>query len=272
LSAVAFRSDVSQHPGVSIVTLLTDFGTRDWFVPSMKGVILSIAPRANVVDLTHDIPPQDVHAGAFVLAAAAPTFPKGTIHVAVVDPGVGSRRRAVAVRTRMFTFVGPDNGLLSLAVPQEEVREIRTLENAHLFRQPVSRTFHGRDIFAPVAAHLVRGVKFASLGPKLESIQKLATKEPRRTRGSVQGEIIYIDHFGNLITNIPAAEIDKRCVVQAGTQHVRGIASGYSQAGRGKPVAVVNSLNLLEIGVRGGNAAKMLNGKVGTQVVVISDQ
>lgn len=249
-----------------IITLLTDFGTRDWFVPSMKGVILGLASRAQIVDLTHEIPSQNVRSGAFVLAAAAPTFPKGTIHVAVVDPGVGSRRKAVAVKTRSHVFIGPDNGLLSLALQREKVLEIRTLENKRLFRQPVSHTFHGRDVFAPVAAHLARGGRFSNLGPRQKSILTLNMPEPTKTGTAIHGEVIYIDHFGNLITNICVDHLPRSTAIHLGRHLIRSLSFSYSEAKRGRLVAIVNSLNLLEIGLRERDAARSLRLSIGARV------
>jgi S-adenosylmethionine hydrolase len=249
-----------------IITLLTDFGVRDWFVPSMKGVMLGIAPHAQIVDLTHEIPSQDVRAGAFLLAAAAPAFPKGTIHVAVIDPGVGSRRKAVAVKTRNHVFIGPDNGLLSLALQREKGLGIRTLQNERLFRNPVSHTFHGRDVFAPVAAHLASGGKFSDLGPRQKTIRPLAMPAPTRTGKVIRGEIIYIDHFGNLITNISSDELEENSAIRVGRHSIHGISPSYSEVKRGALVAVVNSLGLLEIGLRDGNAARSSHLKLGTLV------
>jgi hypothetical protein len=156
-----------------LITLTTDFGTRDWFVGTMKGVVLGIHPPATVVDLTHEIPPGDIRAGAFALMTACRFFPKGTVHVAVVDPGVGSRRRAIAVQTANSCFVGPDNGVLSWALMREKIKTIRLLENREFFLEPVSHTFHGRDIFAPVAAHLSRGVAVSRLGRELKDFVRL---------------------------------------------------------------------------------------------------
>src|SRR6266567_2035307 len=147
-----------------VITLTTDFGLSDWFVGSMKGVIFRINPRTTVVDLTHDLPPGDIRAGAFALAAAYRYFPKGTIHVAVIDPGVGTKRRAIAAQTADYFFVGPDNGVLSWALQRERIKAIRALENKTYFLQPLSQTFHGRDIFAPVAAHLTAGLAIRKLG------------------------------------------------------------------------------------------------------------
>jgi S-adenosylmethionine hydrolase len=187
---------------VQLITLTTDFGTRDWFVGTMKGVILGLQPRATIVDLTHEIPAGDVRAGAFALTAGCRFFPKGTVHVAVVDPGVGSARRAIAVQTEKYFFVGPDNGVLSFALAREKIKAIRQLTNEKFFLKNVSQTFHGRDLFAPVAAHLSRGVPIQRLGPALKDFVWLDWPRPRTTRAGIQGEVVYIDRFGNAITNI----------------------------------------------------------------------
>ena len=187
---------------MSVITLTTDFGTRDWFVGTMKGGIVGLAPGTTVVDLTHDLPPGDIRGGAFVLAAGCRFFPKGAVHLAVVDPGVGSGRKAIAVQTDKAVFVGPDNGVLSWALAKERIRAIHGLENEAFFLQPVSRTFHGRDVFAPVAAHLSRGVPIQKFGPALKDFVRLAWPEARVRRGGVEGEVVYIDRFGNAITNL----------------------------------------------------------------------
>src|SRR5436190_23539094 len=161
-----------------LVTLLTDFGTADWFVASMKGVLARLAPGTGIIDITHDISPGDMRAGAFALAASYRFFPKGTVHVAVVDPGVGSDRRAIAVRTTNYHFVGPDNGLLSWALKREEIKTVRALENTAYLLHPISHTFHGRDIFAPVAAHLSRGVPIHRFGPARKDLVRLEWPEP----------------------------------------------------------------------------------------------
>src|SRR5208282_3166379 len=172
-------------------------GTRDWFVGTMKGVVAGIAPKARVIDLTHDLPQGDIRGGAFALAASCRYFPKGTVHVAVVDPGVGSRRKAIAVQTAKSIFVGPDNGVLSWALAKEKITAIHALENEAYFLQPVSRTFHGRDVFAPVAAYLSRGLPIRKLGRALKDFVRLTWPEPRVRRGGIEGEVVYIDRFGN---------------------------------------------------------------------------
>lgn len=177
-----------------VLTLTTDFGTQDWFVGTMKGVILGIAPRCSIVDLTHEIPAGDVRAGAFALEAACGYFPKRTIHVAVVDPGVGSARAAIAVETARFTFVGPDNGLLSRALRFEKIKAVRWIENQRYFGADVSRTFHGRDVFAPVAAHLCRGVPLSRMGRLAADFHRLPLPDPTSTPNRIRGEIRERDH------------------------------------------------------------------------------
>ena len=238
----------------------------------MKGVIASIARRATVVDLTHQIPPGDVRAGAFALAASYRFFPKGTIHIAVVDPGVGSERKAIAVQTVDYFFVGPDNGVLSWALQREKIKSIRALENQSCFLKPVSRTFHGRDIFAPAAAHLSGGLTIEKLGPARKDFVRLEWPQTRQTRRAVQGEIVYVDRFGNLITNLDAAALipNDRTVAHVFLRGKRlcPIAAFYQAVESGKPVGVLGSAGFLEIAVNGGNASKKLKLSVGSQVEV----
>jgi S-adenosylmethionine hydrolase len=250
--------------------LTTDFGTEDWFVGAMKGVILGLAPKATVVDITHDIPAGDIRSGAFALAAACRCFPKGTIHVAVIDPGVGSRRNAIAVRMRNQIFVGPDNGVLSLALAGEEIVAAHRLENEKYFRLPVSRTFHGRDVFAPVAAHLSRGVALARMGPKVGEFVKLGLPAARVTKNGIHGEIIYLDRFGNAFTNItaellPQAGQPVARVLRKGKRLCR-VAEFYQAVSAGQPVAVIGSSGHLEIAVNGGNAASKLRLRIGDAI------
>jgi S-adenosylmethionine hydrolase len=259
---------------VSVITLTTDFGTSDWFVGTMKGVIAGITPRCTVVDLTHDLPPGDIRAGAFALAASHRFFPKGTIHVAVVDPGVGSRRKAIAVRTASSVFVGPDNGVLSWALAKEKLRAIHSLENEAYLLKPVSQTFHGRDVFAPVAAHLSRGVPIQELGPALKDFVRLAWPEPRVRRDGFEGEVFYIDRFGNAITNLegrlPGASGRASCEVHAKRRWNCPLKTFYQAVPPGRPVALVGSSGFLEIAVNGGSAEKVLGVRVGTRVVLHS--
>jgi len=238
----------------------------------MKGVIARLAPKTQVIDLTHQVPPGDVRAGAFALSAAYRFFPRGSVHLAVVDPGVGSARQAIAVRTMEYVFVGPDNGLLSWALESERVKAIRGLENETYFLPEVSQTFHGRDIFAPVAAYLSRGGSIQRLGPAREHYQPLVMTQIRRSRGGVEGEIIYIDHFGNAITNIrrDALQIsaDVQVEVRIGRRRLCSLAGFYQAVPPGQPAAIIGSTGYLEIAVNRGNASKELSLRAGDKVRV----
>src|SRR5262245_9604499 len=173
----------------------------------MKGVILRIEPRAKIVDVTHDIASGDLHSAEFAISTSYRFFPKQAIHVVVVDPGVGGNREAIVVQTSDYFFVGPNNGVLSWALANENIQAIRSLENENYFLKPLSRTFHGRDIFAPMAAHLSRGTRVEKLGPSLKSIVRLDWPEPKRTRNGLQGAVIYLDRFGNAITNLDTTSV-----------------------------------------------------------------
>jgi S-adenosylmethionine hydrolase len=255
-----------------IITLTTDFGTADWFVGVMKGVIFGLNPTAQIVDLTHQIPAGDVTAGAFALMASYKFFPKRSIHVAVVDPGVGSRRRSIAVQTRDYFFVGPDNGVLSWALQRERVRRVVALENGAYFLKPVSRTFHGRDVFAPVAARLSRGLPIRKLGPKLPDFQHLKWPEPVSSSGAVLGEVLYVDRFGNALTNIDASTLEtlgsRRLQVRIGRRTAFPVAGYYQAVRQGQPVAVLGSSGFLELAVNRGDAARRLGLKTGVKVRV----
>jgi len=257
---------------MSIVTLTTDFGAADPFVGVMKGVIAGRAPAARVIDLTHGIPPHDVLAGALVLRHSVPYFPRGTIHLAVVDPGVGSERRALCVETAGALLVGPDNGLLSLAAPRGEIRRIVHLTEEHFFLTPRSATFHGRDLFAPVAAALAAGTPVEKLGSEVRDMQRLDLPPVVREAHALRGQVIYVDHFGNLATNVSAADLAGLAIhapsIGVGSVRLRGVATSYAAAQRGEPVAVVNSWGLLEIAVREGSARDQLGAGVGAAVVI----
>jgi hypothetical protein len=271
-SAPAIRDTLQ---GVSVIALTTDFGTRDWFVGTMKGVIASVAPKTTVVDLTHELPPGDIRGGAFALAASHRFFPKGTIHVAVVDPGVGSHRKAIAVQTVNAVFVGPDNGVLSWALGKEKIKAIRALENPACFLHPVSRTFHGRDVFAPVAAHLSRGVPIQKLGPAVKDFVRLDWPEPRVRRGGFEGEVVYVDRFGNAITNLESGLLRSSarvsCEVYARGRRVCPLMAFYQAVPAKTPVALIGSSGFLEIAVNGGSAARDMGIKVRTRVLLRAD-
>jgi len=257
---------------VSLITLTTDFGTQDWFVGTMKGVIAGIAPKAKIIDLTHGLPPGDIRAGAFALAASCRFFPKGTVHVVVVDPGVGSRRKAIAVQTASGIFVGPDNGVLSWALVKERVTAIHALENEAYSLQPVSQTFHGRDVFAPAAAHLSRGAPISKLGPVLKDYVRLGWPQPRERRDGIEGEVVYIDRFGNAITNLEGTLLRgsgmARCEVYARRRRVCPAGTYYQEVAKGSPVALAGSSGFLEIAVNGGSAERTLGLNLGTRVIL----
>jgi S-adenosylmethionine hydrolase len=255
---------------MAIVTLTTDFGTGDWFVGSMKGVILGISGRITVVDITHDIPAGDIRAAAFALAVSYQFFPRNTVHCAVVDPGVGSERAAIAVRSADYFFVGPDNGVLSFALAREKVQEIRRLENEACFRRPISNTFHGRDIFAPVAARLTQGIIIDSLGPAQSDYVRSDWPEPALVGNTLMGQVVYIDRFGNAITNIDGAILQRLGVrplkISVGGQESCELKKFYQEVPPGQPLALVGSTGFVEIAVNAGNAAKQLGIKLGDPV------
>ncbi len=249
-----------------IITLTTDFGLADGFVGTMHGVILSICPAARIVDLSHGVAPQGVQEAAFVLAAAVPFFPAGTIHVVVVDPGVGSERRAIAVQTDRAFYVAPDNGVLSEALAQEQVVAAVHLNRPAFWLPIVSHTFHGRDIFAPVGAHLARGVPLRELGDPVSDLLHLPVFQPEReVDGTLLGHVRYIDHFGNLITDVRDRDLASmpQVVVYYKGKRIVGLHPSYAAVPRGELVAVIGSSRRLEIAVREGSAARLLDAQVG---------
>jgi S-adenosylmethionine hydrolase len=255
-----------------LIALTTDFGTVDPWVGIMKGVLATRAPEARVVDVTHGIPPQNVLAGALVLRYALPFFPPATIHVAIVDPGVGSERRPICVETPRETLVGPDNGLLSLAAAAVPPARVYHLKEGRFFPSPRSATFHGRDVFAPVAAALATGTRPSDLGPEIRDMHHLQVPEPRREAGTIRGQVIYVDHFGNLITNVPQSLLanfpaEPSSISIRGIR-VAGISPSYAAVPSGEPVAVVNSWDHLELAVRDGSAAAALGAGVGDEVII----
>jgi S-adenosylmethionine hydrolase len=256
-----------------IVTLLTDFGTADAFVGIMKGVILGVYRDARLVDLTHAAPPQQVLPAALILRSAVPFFPIGTTHLAVVDPGVGSARQPIVVETERGCLVGPDNGLLSLAATVLGRRQARAIENAQLFHHPLSHTFHGRDVFAPVAAHLAAGNRPETVGPPIESTVELTVPAPTETVSGLHGEVIHVDHFGNLLTNIGTDALTRftaqRVSVSINGKPVAGPVNAYAAVPAGTPLAIVGSWGVVEIAVRNGSAAQTFAAALGTPVAVV---
>jgi S-adenosylmethionine hydrolase len=257
-----------------IVTLTTDFGTRDPWVGIMKGVILGICPEARLVDLTHEVAAQDVLEGALCLEAAAHFFPRETIHLAVVDPGVGGPRRAVAVRAGGHRFVGPDNGLLSLAFGRGGGPVAAVELTAPEFRlSPLSRTFHGRDLFAPAAAHLASGVALERLGPAATDLARLVPPSPGAAGDHVLGEVIGVDRFGNLLTSLREEDLARLgevggLMVEIGEVHLGAPLSAYADAPPGGLGAIVGSTGRLEVFARDGSARAALGVGRGTPVRV----
>ena len=256
-----------------LITLTTDFGLQDPFVGIMKGVIVGINPGVGMVDLTHNVPAQDVMAGALVLRHSVKYFPRGTIHVAVVDPGVGSLRRPLLIECDGNFFLGPDNGLLSLAVDVKDTTHIVHLSNAAYHLQPTSATFHGRDIFAPVSAHLSLGIPLREFGETVDNFAKLTFPRAIRQGNAIIGEIIYIDKFGNLFTNIEEHDLTglagKRIEIFLGTMCIPGIAPNYATAKTGDLLAVINSWGVLEIAVNRSSAQKFSGARVGDALKVV---
>ena len=266
-----FKESGARPPKAApIISLLTDFGTRDWFAGVLRGVIAQTC-GSQVLDVTHDIPSGNVPAAAYVLRQSYAYFPRGTVHLAVVDPGVGGPRMPIAIQTRNYYFVGPDNGLLSWAAGQDGILQIRGLVNEKFRRHPVSQTFHGRDIFAPAAAWLSRGEPIARLGPVVRSIIELPLPPLRSRRGGGwEGRVVYIDHFGNAITNIPGSHLQRlaRPMVRLKGFRATAILGFYQAVRRGKPLGVVGSTGCLEIAVHQGNAARAFDLKIGDAVEV----
>jgi len=241
-----------------VVTFLSDFGTGDGFVAAMKGVVLGIAPDARLVDVAHDIAPGDVEAGAWVLSQYWNLYPPGTVHVAVIDPGVGGARRAIALAADERCVVAPDNGLVTYIVRAAARWKCVELAEPRFMRPAPSATFHGRDIFAPVAAHLACGVDFQRFGPVLDRPSLLDIQPPVKSAGEICGRIAHVDRFGNLITDIPADWVDESWRLTVAGQAVGGLRHTYSDVHRGELVAVIGSMGTLEIAAREASAAEAL--------------
>lgn len=252
----------------TIVTLLTDFGLRDHYVGVMKGVILARAPHVRLVDLCHEIAPQDIHSAALLLAASYRFFPPTTVHVAVVDPGVGSARRPLAVETAAGRFVGPDNGVLGYVLDEQPAARCVELRERRFWLSEVSQTFHGRDIFAPVAAALAVGVPLDALGPPVADPVRLAMPTVElQADGSRRGAVVYVDRFGNLVTNLRPADLGAGpVVIEIGGQTIHGLSPHYAAAA--PLIALIGSMGRLEIAVPRGSAAATLGLGIGASVIV----
>ncbi len=253
-----------------LITLTTDFGLSDQFAGVMKGVIAGIAPRARIIDISHDIPVYSVTEAAFVIAEAWPYFPKGAIHVVVVDPGVGSSRRPILAQAGGHFFIGPDNGVLSM-VFDTAPHKVRIISNPKLMRREISRTFHGRDVFAPAAAHLAKGAKPASFGKLITDYVRVWTSKPTPAgRNKWRGTILKVDRFGNLITNFAAKEFDgiktRPFELRAGTKKIHRLALNYAETEAGEIFAIIGSSGYVEIAANQSSAAGLIGCSAGAPV------
>jgi len=246
-----------------IITLITDFGLSDPYVAMMKGVILSINPAAKLIDISHKISPGSILQGASLIQETFPFFPRGTVHVAVIDPGVGSNRRPIAIQSEGHFFIGPDNGLFWPTINgQKEVKIIHLTESRY-FLDHVTYTFHGRDVFAPVAAHLSLGIDMEKMGPELDDPFHLNLPKPKKREGILYGQVIRLDNFGNLITNIHYEELQgflksSQAIIEVGKLVIKKVSKTYSDTSEGEPLALINSSNWLEIAVNLGRASEYL--------------
>lgn len=249
------------------IALLTDFGTKDYFVGAMKGVILSINSEAKIIDITHEIKPQNILSAGFVLASCYQNFPQKTIFVSVIDPGVGSERRAILVETENYCFIAPDNGLLSLVLGNQSNYQVFELTNPQFFNHPVSNTFHGRDIFAPVAAWLSKGIEPNEFGAEIKDFivnkslipEKISDKE-------IEGQIIYIDKFGNLVTNLRKENISENFILEVNGKLISKHQNFYAEAEISELFTIFGSAGYLEIVSYFNSAENLLNVKIGEKV------
>ncbi|MCI0659804.1 MAG: SAM-dependent chlorinase/fluorinase [Acidobacteria bacterium] len=260
-----------------MITLLTDFGTVDYFVPAVKGVILKINPLALIVDITHEIPAHDICSAAFTLGACYHNFPLGAIHVAIVDPGVGSERAAIVVEAGGYFFVGPDNGIFSFVYARESTARVFQITLQDFIGRPISATFHGRDLFAPVAGYLSRGVALEDLGREVDQYTKFELSEPQEMleSGVIEGRIIHIDRFGNCITNFTDRELSfdrlaqNPSVMTIGGWRIDQFCTHFEQAIRkDELIAYPGSAGYWEIALSRGRAAELIGAKVGTKVIL----
>lgn len=254
-----------------IVTLLSDFGLKDVYIAEMKAVILSINPDTRIVDITHEIEKFNVHMGAFMLASATPYFPEGAVHVAVVDPGVGTKRRPIIIQTKRGFYVGPDNGLLVLAARKEEISHAYHIENPEYMRPKVSTTFHGRDIFAPAAAYLSMGRSPSQFGPEIRDYVVPEFAKPYMKKNELIGQIMYVDNFGNIVTNISTKDLEELETNIGDLFHVRigrkrfdtRFCSAYGDVPAKTPLVIVGSHDFLEIAINQGDASRTFKLKIG---------
>lgn len=250
----------------ALITLTTDFGTSDPYAAIVKGVILGIHPDARIVDLTHQIPPHDITAAAWTIKDSIPFFPEGTVHMAVVDPGVGSKRRGIALSCSGHLFVGPDNGIFSAFLPADIAI---TLNRTEYFLPRVSETFHARDVFAPVAARLASGMPITELGDPVTNPVTLSLPEPIKDGNTIKGQVVQIDRFGNLITNIPRAMLDSNSIkLKIKGNEIDGIFKTYSDIPSQQCAVIVGSTARLEIAMKNGSAKNTLNANTNDRVTI----
>ena len=262
-----------------VITLLTDFGIDDAYVGIMKGAILSINPFASIVDITHHVEPQNIVQASYIIQSSYTYFPEGTVHIVVVDPGVGGERAILAVKMDRHLFLAPDNGILAPLIENKGADSIICVTNSDYFLDSVSQTFHGRDIFAPVGSHLSIGIDIKKLGYPVDSkkILKLNVKKPFiLNEGLISGEIVSVDHFGNLITNIDSGLLNKLSVpgcdkaieIRIGKKKIKGLTNTYGSAKRTSPLAIIGSGGYLEIAVNCGSASSYFLAKTGDKIFV----
>ncbi len=258
-----------------IITLTTDFGSKDPYAAEMKAVILSITPNATIIDITHQVDKFNISMGAYILASACPYFPDGAVNVAVVDPGVGTKRKPIIVQTERQCFVGPDNGLLALAARRNGGKmHIYSITNREFMLPSVSNTFHGRDIFAPIAAHLANGRMPSDLGQEIRQMISPDFMRNIRRKNALEGQIIYIDDFGNMITSFTAKQlqtvkIKEEARVKIGeAEHTVKLCRAYGDVKKLQPLAIIGSTDLLEISVNQGSAARRFDAQVGNKITI----
>ena len=261
------------HP---VITITTDFGTNDHFVGAMKGVIVDIVPEAQIVDISHAVQPFDVLDGALTIAQAYSYFPNGTIHLVVVDPGVGTARRPILASSDGHHFVAPDNGVLSMVYAREERIHVRHITSEHYFRQPVSNTFHGRDIFAPVAAYLAKQVDSHKFGDEIEDYVKFAAPRPKAAgENRIRGVVLKVDRFGNLVTNVTAADVPALFAAKSGpfkivvgSREITDIRAAYGEGGPGEVFGILGSMGYLEIVANRAAAAQLTGAVKGSEIMI----
>ena len=257
-----------------LITLTTDFGEGDYFAASMKGAIKEVNPAADIIDITHLIPAHDIYAAAFTLLCCYRDFPKNTIHVVVVDPGVGSARRPILVMTDDYNFVGPDNGVFSYVYQREHVNRVVNFTAEHYFRQPISNTFHGRDVFAPCAGYVSKLIDWRMMGEEVGDPVRFNTPTPVSSGKQIRGTILHVDRFGNLITNITSKELTDEMVragarVRIGSHEAARLLTHYAEANQNELFGYFGSAGFLEIAIPRQSAAKVVEGRRGIEVEVV---